>query len=66
MIASVSIVTLLNREANWAMTQPDFRDKMIASGLDVITESPEHFANFIRSDHARYGKIAKEIGLKAQ
>ena len=61
-----SIVTLLNREANWAMTQPDFRDKMTASGLDVITESPEHFANFIRSDYARYGKIAKEIGLKAQ
>ena len=42
------------------------RDKMIASGLDIITESPEHFANFIRSDYARYGKIAKEIGLKAQ
>jgi tripartite-type tricarboxylate transporter receptor subunit TctC len=61
-----NIVTLLNREANWAMTQPEFRDKMIASGLDIITESPEHFANFIRSDHARYGKIAKEIGLQAQ
>ena len=61
-----NIVTLLNREANWAMTQPDFRDKMIASGLDIITESPEHFANFIRSDYARYGKITKEIGLKAQ
>ncbi len=34
--------------------------------LDVITESPDYFANDIRADHARYGRIAKDIGLKAQ
>lgn len=60
------IVTKLNREANAAMKLPEIHDKMTGWGLDVITESPEHFANFIRADHARYGKIAKEIGLKPQ
>jgi tripartite-type tricarboxylate transporter receptor subunit TctC len=60
------IVAKLNAEANRAMGLPEVRDKLVASGLDVYTESPEHFAKFIREDHARYGKIAKEIGLKAQ
>ena len=29
-------------------------------------DAPEHFAEVIRSDFARYGRIAREIGLKAQ
>ena len=60
------IVTKLNREANWAMSQPEFREKMVSMALDVFAETPEYFANYIRADHARYGKIAKEIGLKQQ
>ncbi len=60
------IVTKLNREANWAMSQPEFREKMVTMALDVIPESPDYFAKYIRADHARYGKIAKEIGLKQQ
>jgi tripartite-type tricarboxylate transporter receptor subunit TctC len=60
------IVALLNREANRALGQPDIRDKLVATGLDVYTETPEYFAKFIPADHARYGRIAKEIGLKAQ
>lgn len=60
------IVVKLNAEANRAINTPDVRDKLAASGLDLFTESPEYFAKFIRDDHARYGKIAREIGLKAQ
>jgi tripartite-type tricarboxylate transporter receptor subunit TctC len=61
-----NIVTLLNREANAAMKLPEIRDKLVPGGLDLFTESPEYFAKFMRDDHARYGRIAKEIGLKAQ
>ena len=61
-----NIVASLNREANAAMKLPELRDKLVAIGLDVFAESPAYFANFIRDDHARYGRIAKEIGLQAQ
>jgi tripartite-type tricarboxylate transporter receptor subunit TctC len=60
------IVNLLNRETNRALGQPDTRDKLVASGLDLFAESPAFFAQYLRADHARYGKIAKEIGLVAQ
>jgi len=61
-----AIVTLLNREINRAMGRPDVRERMISLGLDIVTESPEFFGDTIRSDYAKYGKIVRAIGLKAQ
>jgi tripartite-type tricarboxylate transporter receptor subunit TctC len=60
------IVSLLNREINRAMGLPDVREKMIAYGLDIATESPEFFGETIRSDYVKYGRIVREIGLKPQ
>jgi tripartite-type tricarboxylate transporter receptor subunit TctC len=58
------IVTLLNQEMNRAMTMPDVREKMIAFGLEIHTESPEVFADTIRTDFAKWGKLARDIGFK--
>jgi tripartite-type tricarboxylate transporter receptor subunit TctC len=60
---SKEFIAVLNREANWAMRQPDVRDKMIALGLDVPNESPEYFDQVIRSDFEKYGNVARKIGL---
>jgi tripartite-type tricarboxylate transporter receptor subunit TctC len=62
--APKEIVALLNREANRAMMQPDVRDKMNAFGLEIHTESPEFFADTIRSDFAKWGKLARDIGFR--
>lgn len=61
-----NIVALINRETNAALAAPDIKEKLSSQGLDVFAEAPEYFAKFMRDDHARYGRIAKEIGLKAQ
>jgi tripartite-type tricarboxylate transporter receptor subunit TctC len=62
--APKEIVALLNREANRAMMQPDVRDKMNAFGLEIHTESPEFFADTIRSDFVKWGKLARDIGFR--
>jgi tripartite-type tricarboxylate transporter receptor subunit TctC len=56
-------IAVLNREANWAMRQPDVRDRMITLGLEVPNESPEFFDKVIRSDFDKYGAVARKIGL---
>ena len=61
-----TVITLLNREVNRAMGLPDVRERMIALGLDIVTESPEFFGDTIRSDYAKYGKIVRAIGFKPQ
>ena len=58
------IVALLNQEINRAMMMPDVKDKLIALGLTVVAESPEFFAQTLRSDYEKYGKLIRAIGLQ--
>jgi tripartite-type tricarboxylate transporter receptor subunit TctC len=58
------IVALLNREVNAAMMQPNVREQMNTLGLETHTEPPEFFNETIRSDFARWGKLARDIGFK--
>jgi len=57
------IIAVLNREANAAMQQPDVRKRLETLGLDLWTESPEHFAALMKSEYDKYEKVAKDIGL---
>jgi len=57
-------VALLNKEMNRAVTQPDVREKLDSYGLEIHTESPEYFANMIRKDMEKWGKVARDIGFQ--
>ena len=59
-----AVITLLNTEMNRAMTLPDVREKMTAFGLEIHTEPPEFFAETIKSDFVKWGKLARDIGFK--
>ncbi len=58
------IVVLLNKEMNRAVMLPDVREKLDAYGLEIHAESPEYFANVIRRDMEKWGKVARDIGFK--
>ncbi len=60
------IVLRLNDEINRAMRSPDVSEKLVAAGLIVVTEPPEHFANVLKNDYAKYGKLVKDIGFQPQ
>jgi tripartite-type tricarboxylate transporter receptor subunit TctC len=60
------VIRVLNEEINRAMRLHDVADKMVASGLIIVTESPEFFGEMIRSDYAKYGKLARDIGFRPQ
>ena len=58
------IVTTLNKEINWALQQPDVRDRMKKLGLDIHTEAPEYFTELLNRDFAGWSKLIKDIGFK--
>jgi tripartite-type tricarboxylate transporter receptor subunit TctC len=60
------VVAKLNREINRAMQLPDVSDKLVGAGLIVVAETPEYFAELIRSDYAKYGKLVRDIGFQPQ
>jgi tripartite-type tricarboxylate transporter receptor subunit TctC len=42
------------------------REKLLGSGsLEPFITTPEEFAAVIRRDYAKYGKVIKESGIKA-
>jgi len=60
------IVLKLNAEINRAMREPDVSDKLVNAGLIIVGESPEYFAELLKSDYAKYGKLVKDIGFTPQ
>jgi tripartite-type tricarboxylate transporter receptor subunit TctC len=60
------IVLRLNTEINLAIRTPAVAGKLVAAGLTIVTESPEFFSALIRSDHAKYGALVRDIGLAPQ
>ena len=60
------IVVKLNDEINRAMRSPDVSDKLVNAGLIIVNESPEYFADLLKSDFAKYGQLVKDIGFVPQ
>src|SRR4051812_37217535 len=60
------IVQKLNEEINRAMRQPEVSEKLAGAGLIIRTEPPEFFAQVLKSDYDKYGKLVKDIGFQPQ
>jgi tripartite-type tricarboxylate transporter receptor subunit TctC len=60
------IIDRLNREIAAVLEEDEVRNHLIDSGLEVAHGSPEAFAEIIARDHARYSKIIREAGIKAE
>jgi tripartite-type tricarboxylate transporter receptor subunit TctC len=58
------IIEQLNREITRVLALPDVRDKMVDGGGGVPT-GPRAFAELIKSDLTKWGRIVKEAGAKA-
>jgi len=59
------IVQRLNAEVVRIGTLPDVRARLEAQGLRVTTSTPEGFADTIKTDYGRWGKVIKDSGVEA-
>jgi len=57
-------VARLNDAFNKALQQPDLRKRLAEEGADPLGGTPEQFAQLIRDDIGRWGKVVKESGAK--
>jgi len=59
------IVARLNREINAALSSPDVREKILATGLLPVGGTAEQFDAHIRREMERWAKVIKARGIKA-
>jgi len=60
-----AIVQLLNRESVKALQQPEIRQRFLSVGVEAVGSSPDAFAAKIRSEIAKWGKVFRNAGIKA-
>jgi tripartite-type tricarboxylate transporter receptor subunit TctC len=60
------IVARLNTETHKVLARDDVRATLGAQGLNIAPGTPEQFAAYIKSEIARFSRIAKAAGIRAE
>lgn len=59
-----AIIGALHREITRALESGDVRDRLAALGAQPTPNTPEAFAAFIRTEHAKYAQVIKASGAR--
>lgn len=59
------IVVRLNADIHKALRSPDVNKRVVSLGQTPAPSTPEAFGELIRAEHARWGKVVKASGAKA-
>ena len=63
---SATIVHRLYKEVTAIVAQPDTRERILGLGYTVISSTPEQFAAQIRNEVAKWGKVIRSAGIRAE
>ena len=60
------VVTLLNREIVKSIAQPDMKERLATLGYEPVGNTPDESAAQFRTDMAKWAKVIRAAGIKAQ
>ncbi len=58
------IINRLNSEMIKALKNPEFESRMRGMGLELYGTTPEQFAQFIKDENAKWGKVIRATGAR--
>jgi len=61
-----AIVERLNREVVKVLNMPNVKEQLFRSGLDASPSTPKEFGTYIKSEMAKWSKVVKASGAKAE
>ncbi len=60
------IIEFLHRETVKVLSAPDTREKLATMGFDPVASTPEEFAQWIRTEIVRWGKVIRDANIALQ
>jgi tripartite-type tricarboxylate transporter receptor subunit TctC len=60
------VVGKLHQEVVRILKLPDVRERFDGLGIEPVGDTPEQFAQYIRSELAKYAKVVKQSGARAE
>ena len=61
-----AIVDRLHREIVRILAQPDMKERLVGLGADPVGNSPQAFAAFIRSEHAKWSRVIRDAKMQVE
>jgi tripartite-type tricarboxylate transporter receptor subunit TctC len=56
----------IQRDVARVLATPEVRNRLVDLGVDIVANSPEDFAAYLRTEIARYAKVIKDAGIKPE
>jgi len=60
------IVSRINAEIAKILNSPEVKARLVPQGMDISTGSPQDLAKIVRDDHAYWGKVLRDAGVKGE
>jgi tripartite-type tricarboxylate transporter receptor subunit TctC len=60
------IVSRLNTEIVALVALPNVREQLVKMGFEIVANTPEQYALFLREENVKWGKVVKDLGLRAE
>jgi tripartite-type tricarboxylate transporter receptor subunit TctC len=60
-----AIIEMVGKEVTKVLGRPDTKEKLANAGMDAVTTTPEQFANVIKAEMAKWGKVIREARITA-
>lgn len=61
-----AVIERINHTVRVALRQADMKEKLLASGVEAVDVSAEHFAAHLRTELAKWDKLLKPLGIKPE
>jgi tripartite-type tricarboxylate transporter receptor subunit TctC len=61
-----AVIELLHRELVRAYNAPDVKGQVVATGSYVAADTPQEFADFIRAENDKWGRVIRAAKIKAE
>jgi tripartite-type tricarboxylate transporter receptor subunit TctC len=60
------VLEILHREIVKAYNAPDVKKQVVETGSEVVGDTPEEFAAFVRSESAKWSKVIRDANIKPE
>ena len=60
------VITRLHTEITRVLALPETRSRITELGADIVTDTPEQFAAYIKSETVKWAKLIRDIGVKPE
>lgn len=60
------IINRLHQETAQVLAAQSVKDQVAKLGMEVVGSTPEQFGVYLREEHARWGKVVRDLNLRAE